>query len=47
MMKIQKPKQKQTKIALVNLQTIPSKTKKKKTYLEYLPKLIETRKFQS
>ena len=42
-----KSKQKQTKKALINLQTIPSKQRKKKKHLEYLPKLIETRKFQS
>ena len=35
-----KPKQKQTKKALINLQTIPSKQRKKKKHLEYLPKLI-------
>ena len=35
-----KSKQKQTKKALINLQTIPSKQRKKKKHLEYLPKLI-------
>ena len=39
-----KPKQKQTKKALINLQTIPSKTKKEKKTLRILAKAYLNKK---